>query len=70
METLKHDEDRLMVLRFDAHPVIADAKDPFLLSLARLNVNARRGYRAILDRVADKVLEELQKLSFMSRYGG
>ena len=63
MQTLENDEDPVGILGIDSNAVIANRKQPFVLPLYRRNVNARGPVTVELDRVADKVLKQLGKLS-------
>ncbi len=71
METLKHDEDLLEMLRVDSNAVVSNGKDPFavLISLGR-DVDARRFGAAIFDGVFDQILEQLDQLRTIGSHGG
>src|SRR5579859_3044729 len=70
MQALEHSEDASPVLMVDADSVILETKLPRGLLFNRRNMNPRRLFAAIFNRVADQIREEPHKAHFIADYGG
>src|SRR5664279_1049007 len=70
MQPLKDRKNALEILRRYADTVVADRKDPFVLVPFSRNVNTRCPVFAKLDRIADKILEQLSKLGAVPHHFG
>src|SRR6476646_9990293 len=70
MEALENDEDALRVLRRNADAVVPDGTMPVGILARGREGDLWRRLAAILDGVADQVLEELAELHPVARHGG
>src|ERR1700681_3392225 len=61
VQPLEDSENPVVILRRDADAVVSDRKKPVLPFLLGRHVYVQRSLAAILDRVADQVLEELDQ---------
>ena len=66
VQTLKHHEDSVEVLRCDTYAVIAHMKLPLTVLTGSTYVDGGSFGIAELDGVADQVLEELRQLNLIS----
>src|SRR5881409_899420 len=62
VQALKNHEDTTEILRVDANAVVAHAEHPVSLSRFDANMDTRSCWSAKLDRVAQKILKELNQL--------
>src|SRR6185312_13328440 len=70
MQTLEDPEDLLLILGRNANPVIGNADNPLVVARPRRNVHLGRRNAAILERIADEVLEHLREMRWMHwQYG-
>lgn len=62
MQSLEHFEDALSVLRIDTDSIVADAEFPLRPFPCREDAYARRFAAAVLERIADQVLQQQNDL--------
>jgi len=70
VETGEHPEDAFLLFGRDADAVIHDLDDPFPAALLSADVDLGRFFGAILDRVADQVLENADEVAGIAVYEG
>jgi hypothetical protein len=67
VDAFEEAKDWFVELRRNAHAVVAHEKDPFAVQQFRRDADLRSAGAAVLDGVADEVLEELDEMGFGDR---
>ena len=70
VQPLEHAEDRLMVLCIDTHAIIGHGEPPLAILPFRRNLNTGRRRAPLLDCIANKILEELNEMRWLTHDHG